>query len=140
MKRNRLFILLLGIIALTSVVYLALFWLFPTSSSPGSLATEKIVLQELPPPGNLAVLNKLVAVQGRLIAIDLLPDQKTRVSLKTAVGVTIPCVVATNDLFKNFEALEFNDEVEIKGYCTGLTEDLVLSECSVSSVLNQSPL
>jgi hypothetical protein len=49
-------------------------------------------------------------------------------------------VVATNDLFKNFEALEFNDEVEIKGYCTGLTEDLVLSESSVSSVLNQFPL
>jgi hypothetical protein len=138
MKNTRLYIMVAGIVVLICIVWSASFWNLDSHTALGSLSGDKIVIKEIPAPSQIKdLLNKTVAVQGRLAAIDLLPDEKTRVSLKTAVGITVSCIVATNDLFENVEALEFNKEVEVKGYCTGLNEDLLLTRCTVSKVTNQ---
>ena len=118
----------------------AIFYIFnkPHRNIAGSKADFAIdapaLLQEFETDetaANKKYLDKIIAVKGRIASIETTPEGNLNIALTTNSDMaTVSCAMlpSEKDEAANIKA---GDEITVKGLCTGMLMDVVLTNCSI---------
>lgn len=79
------------------------------------------------PAANLSYLNKVLAVNGKVMDVSVNADQKSVVMLETAdVLFGINCTLDNNE-----RSIAVGDSITLVGICTGYLSDVVMIQCQL---------
>lgn len=99
----------------------------PASEQAISISAAQLfsAFTEDEPAANLSYLNKVLAVNGKVMDVSVNADQKSVVMLETTDALFgINCTLDKND-----SSISVGDSITLVGICTGFLSDVVMIQC-----------